>query len=193
MWNKIKIFEIKKDALESLKKDYNGRIVKNHSVSLYYYMLPVIVSVILLVSKATITKDIANYFITGISIFAGLSFNLLLAVADKLNVKKRLLETDLNEETRNYVLRYRHFSEQLISQISYCIVISIVLILLMFLTHFRDWLPVTDNHIIKFGYYISKHILNGSIFYFGMQFIIMVFVILSSMYVMLLDDLKIKK
>lgn len=194
MWTKIKIWEIRSDALESLKKDYNGRIVKNKkTVFLYYYFLPFCVSICLLLVGVTIDTDIANYFITGISIFAGLFFNLLLVVADKLNVRKRLLDTDPNEETRNYVKRYRHFSEQLISQISYGIVISIGLIVLMFLTHFKNWLPQTENCYVIIGYKVLKYLLNGLIFYNGMQFIIMLFVILSSMYVMLLDDLKIKR
>lgn len=194
MWTKIKIWEIRKDALESLKKDYNGRIVKNKKIVFsYYYLFPFIISVGFLAIGVTIDKEIANYFITGISIFAGLFFNLLLVVADKLNVRKRLLDNDPNEETRNYVKRYRHFSEQLISQISYGIIISIGLIILMFLTHFKTWLPSTDILYVKLSYKVLKYILNGLIFYNGMQFIIMLFVILSSMYVMLLDDLKLKK
>lgn len=193
MWTKIKIWEIRKDAINSLQKDYNGNVVKNKFVTaFYFYITPLIISVILLIIGVTITNDIANYFITGISIFAGLFFNLLLVVSDKLNIRKRLLDTDPNEETRNYVIRYRHFSEQLISQISYSIVISISLIILMFMTHFKTWLPKTDHCSIIIIYKSLKYILNGLIFYHGMQFIIMLFVILSSMYVMLLDDLKIK-
>lgn len=194
MWTKIKIWEIRKDAIDSLQKDYNGNIVKNKFVTaFYFYITPLIVSVILLIVGVRINNDIANYFITGISIFAGLFFNLLLVVSDKLNIRKRLLDTDPNEETRNYVIRYRHFSEQLISQISYTIVISISLIILMFMTHFKTLLPKTDQISIIFLYKTLKYVLNGLIFYHGMQFIIMIFVILSSMYVMLLDDLKIKK
>jgi hypothetical protein len=194
MWTKIKIWEIRYDAIESLYKDYNGRIVKKRfTVFKYFYLFPLLISGILLYSGALIDSDIANYFITGISIFAGLFFNLLLVVADKLNIRKRLLECETNEETKNYVIRYRHFSEQLISQISYGIVISIVLIILMFLTHFKSWLPKVDISYILTIYKILKYLLNGLIFYFGTQFIIMLFVILSSMYVMLLDDIKLKR
>lgn len=194
MWTKIKIWEIRKDALQSLRKDYNGKVVKNNRIVIfYYYILPLFISLLFLAFGVTINSEIANYFITGISIFAGLFFNLLLVVADKLNVRKRLLETDQNEETKNYVTRYRHFSEQLIAQISYGIVISIILIILMFLTNFKTWLPHTDISSIKLIYKALKYILNGLIFYNGMKFIIMLFIILSSMYVMLLDDLKIKK
>lgn len=193
MWTKIKIFEIRHDALQSLHKDFNGHVSKSKkSVLEYYYAFPILVSIILLYSGVSINSEIANYFITGISIFAGLFFNLLLVVADKLNAKKRLLEKDTNEETINYITRYRHFSEQLISQISYGIIVSIGIIILMFLTNFSHWLPPTKVPEILFLYKILKYSLNGLIIYFGMQFITLLFIILSSMYVMLLDDLKIK-
>lgn len=194
MWTKIKVWEIKKDALLSLRKDYNGRVVKNKSSFLtYYYIIPLLISVIFLLIGVSINSEISNYFITAISIFAGLFFNLLLVVADKLNIRKKMLENDQNEETVNYVKRYTHFSEQLISQISYTIVISLSLIVLMFLIHFKTWLPHCDIVYVKIIYKTLKYILNGIIFYVGMQFIIMLFVILSSMYVMLLDDIKLKK
>lgn len=192
MWSKIKVSEIKKDALLSLNKDYNGRLIKKSTVLIYFKIVPALFSVVLLLSGAKINTDIANYFITGISLFAGLFFNLLLIVADKLNLRKRLLEKDTNEETINYVKRYRHFSEQLISQISYTIIISIGIIVLMFFTYFRVWLPHTDIMIVKYVYKVLKYLLNGMIFYYGIQFILMIFVILSSMYIMLLDDLKLK-
>ncbi|MEP0984945.1 hypothetical protein [Ekhidna sp.] len=175
-------------------KDYNGRRVKDRWIFItYYYNIPAIVALTVVLLGASITSEISNYFITGISIFAGLFFNLLLVVADKMNVKKRILDLDSNEETKNYVIRYKHFSEQLISQISYAIVISLVLIILMFLTHFGTWLSTIDA--IDLTNFISFYIpiLDTVIFYFGVKFIIMLFVILSSMYVMLLDDLKIKK
>jgi hypothetical protein len=193
MWTKIKVWEIRKDALLSLRKDYNGRVVKNKSAFLaYYYVVPLSISATFLLIGVSINSEISNYFITAISIFAGLFFNLLLVVADKLNVRKKMLENDQNEETVNYVKRYTHFSEQLISQISYTIVISLSLIVLMFLIHFKSWLPHCDLEYVKMTYKVLKYILNGMIFYIGMQFIIMLFVILSSMYVMLLDDIKLK-
>lgn len=194
MWSKIKIWEIRKDALLSLRKDYNGRIVKNKYIFLsYYYLIPFLISAIFLLIGVSINSEISNYFITAISIFAGLFFNLLLVVADKLNIRRKLLENDKNEETVNYVKRYTHFSEQLISQISYTIVLSLSLIVLMFLIHFKSWLPQWDIEYVSIIYKTLKYILNGTIFYVGMQFIIMLFVILSSMYVMLLDDIKLKQ
>jgi len=194
MWTKIKVWEIRKDALLSLRKDYNGRMVKNKTAFLIYYnIIPFLISVIFLLIGVSINSEISNYFITAISIFAGLFFNLLLVVADKLNVRKKMLENNQNEETVNYVKRYTHFSEQLISQISYTIVISLSLIVLMFLVHFKSWLPHSDIEYVIIIYKALKYILNGIIFYVGMQFIIMLFVILSSMYVMLLDDIKLKQ
>lgn len=193
MWTKIKIWEIRKDALLSLRKDINDRIVKDKfGVILYYNLIPLTIAIIFLIIGVTINSEIANYFITAISIFAGLFFNLLLVVADKLNERKKIIIADSDEETVNYVKRYTNFSEQLISQISYTIVLSLLLIVLMFLIHFKDWLPNFEWQYIKLVYHSLKCVLNGMIFYFGVQFIVMLFVILSSMYTMLLDDIKIK-
>lgn len=193
MWTKIKIWEIRRDSLLSLRKDINDRIVKDKfSVILYYNLIPITVAILFLAIGVSINSEIANYFITAISIFAGLFFNLLLVVADKLNERKKIINADSDEETVNYVKRYTNFSEQLISQISYTIILSLLLIVLMFLIHFKNWLPVNDWEYIKYVYMGLKLTLNGLIFYFGVQFIVMLFVILSSMYTMLLDDIKIK-
>lgn len=197
MWTKIKISEIRKDAIHSLYKDYNGRVIKKKRVIWwYFYILPFIIMMMMLGFHLFVNKDMASYFITGISIFAGLFFNLLLVVADKLNARKLLLENDTNEGTVNYVKRYRHFSEQLISQISYTIVLSIYIILLMFLTQFKNWFPLNENEsreFLMFSVGLFHYLFNGYVYFLGVRFLIMLFVILSSMYVMLLDDLKIKR
>lgn len=193
MWEKIKISEIRQDALKSLSLDYNGNRNNKWILRLYYYMIPLVISLIVVIIGARIDDQVANYFITGISIFAGLFFNLLLVVADKLNVKKRLLETDDNIETIEYIKRYRNFSEQLISQISYTIIISIFLIMLMFLTHVENWLN-TIQILQEFKYFeLLRSFFDVFIFYVGVKFIVLLSVILSSMYIMLLDDMKIQK
>jgi len=193
MWTKIKIWEIRKDSLLSLRKDINNRIVKNKfNVILYYNLIPLIIAIIFLIIGVTINSEIANYFITAISIFAGLFFNLLLVVASKLNERKKIIDSNSDEETVNYVERYTNFSEQLISQISYTIILSLLLIVLMFFIHFKKWLPHFEWQYLSLFYHGLKCLLNGIIFYIGVQFIVMLFVILSSMYTMLLDDIKIK-
>lgn len=108
MWDKIKLNEIRKNAKDSLKyKDFNAN-KKNNTYKWYLYVLPCLVSVLLLTLSIFIEKEIANYLITSISIFAGLFFGLLFIVTDKYNQKKEYLKDLIekgDEETKGYVQR----------------------------------------------------------------------------------------
>jgi len=192
MWDKIKILEISRDAKDSLKKDDNGRMTNGSNYRILFYYLPLFVSVVLLFARVRINTEIANYFITAISIFAGLFFNLLLVIADKVNIRRQLINAESDEAQKNYVARYKHFSEQLISQISYTIIVSVAIIILMFLTHFSTWLPRNVSQTWLEIYSILKIILNGIIFFFGTRFLILLLLVLSSLYKLLLDDLTLK-
>ena len=190
MWSKIRISEIRKDAFESLKyKDDNAR-EKNKTYVFYMYVLPLLVSALLLVAGIFITNDIATYLITSISIFAGLFFGLLFIVTERYNSKKEQLQSDENEEVHNYLIRYKNFSKFLIRQISYTIVLAIVLIFLMALIYFSPQVP--HLNLCGFGEIIRticKYIFNAVIYYWGCQFLIFIIVILGNTYVMLSDDI----
>lgn len=198
MISEIRIFTIRKEALNSLRKDNNGTVIRSvRSILLYYYCVPFFFSVLLILFGANVTPEIATFFITGISIFAGLFFNLLLVVAEKANDRKSKLDlkkeqkTKINESFINYVKRYSIFSEKLISQISHCISLSIILIVLMFLTYLKELRidPITlDNY--WFNSINFKIILDFLIFVIGAQFLILITVILSNIYSMLLEDVK---
>lgn len=194
-WDKIKISEIRKDALNNLFKQHNGEKVANVKlVKFYYYILPIVVSVILLFLGISVKENIASYLITGISIFAGLFFSLLITVSDKMN-KRKDLQKSVSEADMNYFKLYKKFSEQLIAYISYEIVLSVILIILILFT----LLNIDDFNfllITKFTtnlFFVSHIILNFLIFYYGIKFLYILLIILSSMYVMLLDDINTKQ
>ncbi|NMH23895.1 hypothetical protein [Flavobacterium solisilvae] len=194
-WDKIKISEIRKDALNNLFKQHNGEKVANEKVvKFYYYILPIVVSVVLLSLGVTIKESIASYLVTGISIFAGLFFSLLITVSDKMN-KRKELQKSLNEIDINYFKLYKKFSEQLIAYISYEIVLSVILIVLILFTFLSiddfNFLIVTNFTTNLF--FILNLILNFLIFYYGIKFLYILLIILSSMYVMLLDDINTKE
>lgn len=194
-WDKIKISEIRKDALNNLFKQHNGEKVANEKVvKFYYYILPIIVSIVVLILGVTIKESIASYLITGISIFAGLFFSLLITVSDKMN-KRKELQKSLSETDVNYFKLYKKFSEQLIAYISYEIVLSVILIILILFT----FIDVNDfNFLIITTFVINLFkvlniVLNFLIFYYGIKFLYILLIILSSMYVMLLDDINRKE
>ncbi len=206
IWSKLKLIQIRTDAKKSLYNDFNGRVKNKKTVNFYLYGIPYIVTIFLLFFNVFIDKDVTNYLIAGISIFAGLFFGLLFTVNEKYNSRKKVLIQDNNEESINYLKRYKYFSTQLISQISYVIVICIVLIIIMSMIYFssdicnslRNFLP---HELEAFGYiyFISKildwiiltikYIINGTVFYLISQLLLFIFVILSSTYVLLMDDI----
>jgi len=211
-WNNIKLYEIRRQAKESLKyKDFNANS-KTKIYLLYLYGLPILFSLFLLSLGLFIEKEIASYFITSISIFAGLFFSLLFIVTDKYKAKKDNLkdtvitakEDNLKEfaiiekededcEVHNYLKRYRNFSIFLIRQISFTIILAVVLILSLSIIYFTPQFPQIDCLIWKYFRLTTKYLLNGIIYYWSAQFIVFLTVILSNMYVMLLDDINFEK
>lgn len=196
MWNNIKLNEIRKHAKESLSyKDFNA--CDRGKIYLFYlYFLPICFALILLNLGILIEKEIATYLITSISVFAGLFFSLLFIVTEKFNQKKEYLK-DLVEkgdnQAKNYLKRYKNFATFLIRQISFTIILAFALILSMSVVYFAPKFPHIDYCWFKCLKISLKYLLNGVIYYWGMQFIIFLTVILSNMYVMLLDDINFEK
>ena len=196
MFPKIKLNLIRKDAKDSLYKDYSGRTKNKRSVFLCLYLIPAFISIVLLVNGILVEKDFANFLVTGISIFAGLFFGLLFIVNEKYNSRKQILSEDSNEETINYLKRYKIFASQLVSQISYTICISIALIiinsiiLLFYNVKITMIMLILNKYdLIEIGNLSLVYIINGILFYLSAQLIYFILVILSSTYVMLMDDL----
>lgn len=203
IWTKIRLSKIRDDAKNSLYRDFNGRIKNKSTVRVYLYGIPIFTTLILLILGVFIEKDIASYLITGISIFAGLFFGLLFIVNEKYNSRKDNLSNNRNEETINYLKRYKIFASQLMSQISYTIVLSIGIILLSSIVYFSGNININESivefispkmiNIATVSLNLLKYFLNGAIFYLSIQLVLFIIVILSSTYVMLLDDLDFNK
>lgn len=190
-----KIKDIRKEALHSLNHDSDGRLLfsnlKKYSL---YYVLPALISILLLLAQQFLSGDSIAYFITGISIFAGLFFNLLLVVSDKME-KRKFLVNDPYEPTRNYAIRYRTLCENLISSISYTILLSIVLIVLMFIS--QTTLPVfnfLEEHALKIEKVnlILKYVFNFLCYVIGIQFIFFLVHILTGIYDILIHEMNMK-
>jgi hypothetical protein len=150
-WNKFSIWQIRRHAIDSLYLDENGEGHKKWIVNLYFHFFPLFCSLSLLGLGVFMSDDVSNYLITGVSIFAGLFFNLLLIIADKLKIRKEVLSSVKTEAKENYLKRFEIFSSQFISTISYAIVQSIWLILLILLCKINVF--EADVEQITFLYY----------------------------------------
>lgn len=187
--NKIKT--IRKEAIDSLYHDTRDKkLIPKYAFIIVYYVFPFVISIILVVLKLFLNEDSITYFITGISIFAGLFFNLLIVVSDKMDKRKKLLFSKY-EPTSNYAQDYKKFSERLIASISYSIFISIILIGIMFLTQlkYEKLLVFCSSNCVNKITNISNYFFNFLSYFLGYQLIIFLIHILTEIYDMLIHDM----
>ena len=190
-----KLFDIRKEALNALYYDNRNRLIASKwTLNLVYYGLPIMISAALVLLNQKLTNDSITYFITGISIFAGLFFNLLIVVSDKMDKRKKQLESNY-EPTSDYAKDYKLFSERLIASISYAILLSILVIGLMFFTQI-DYGSL-DNYLtenaIKWINNISDYLFNFLAYFVGLKFLILLIHILIDIYDMLIHDMNMQE
>ena len=182
------IVEIVRYAHKSLYTDINGNRSGLGWKLFLFDILPLLLAVLLiwLGNDLSVIEEISTYLFTTLSLFAGLLFSLIVVIVDKAKSKK-LQITSQDEEVLNYYQRYMNFSEQLITQISFTILLSLGIILFLFGKQLE----------VDVGYSFHAEVckwtnrgLDGLIYYFSFQFLIMLLIIISGMYSVFLDELK---
>lgn len=191
MLNKFNIIEIIRDSKDSLKKDINGYTNNRLSNSIVWVFIPIIISFSLVILGFFISDKVVGYLITGLSIFAGLFFSLLMLIIDKANKKKEKYFYSNNEEDANYLKRYLNFSKQLISKIAHCIIISILIIIVLFCTQIYNSPNFFELSLLE--YYkrsVVLYLTNLYTYFLIIRFVILLFIIVSEMYAVLYEELK---
>lgn len=113
--SKINITSIVKNHLNTLVNDNDKR--PEFDDWLTFLIIPIVVAITLSYFDVNLNKDVVNVIITALSIFVGLLFNVVVLVFDIINkesttaIKKRLMN-------------------EIITNISYCILLSLVAILI---------------------------------------------------------------
>lgn len=187
----LKLKDIRKEAIHSLYYDNREKLISSKlKLNLFYYGIPFILSTILICLNQVLNENSITYFITGISIFAGLFFNLLIVVSDKMEKRKKLLNSTY-EPTHKYAKDYKIFSERLIASISYAILLSIIIIGLMFFTQLNYAILVKyfSKVFVEYLNKISDYFFNFASYFIGFQFIILLLHILTDIYDMLIHDM----
>lgn len=187
----LKLKNIRTEAIHSLYYDNRDKLkATKFKLNLFYYGIPFLLSAILIGLNQLLNESSITYFITGISIFAGLFFNLLIVVSDKMGKRKKFLLSNY-EPTHKYAKDYKIFSERLIASISYAIVLSIIIIGLMFFTQL-DYVRLEKYFIKEYVEYLNKisdYFFNFTSYFIGFQFIILLLHILTDIYDMLIHDM----
>ena len=191
--------EIYTNTFSFLSKDDSGRNKKRNSTYCYFKVLPVVLSTLLVVSNIYLDKDIISYLISFISIFAGLFFALIFIVVDKFNVRRNTFTTN-NDEDVNYIERYKLFSIRFINQISYLILVSILLILIMIfisviipcnsfdLFDANNKVLITSE-FVKYSLWVICYTFSYFFLYtFFIQYILMLVLLVINLYRMMMED-----
>lgn len=169
------IYRITKDGIKSLLYDIDGNRRSKFQVYLGFIFVTIVICIIT-VWKEINLEDIIDTLLTVLSIFTALIFGILFTVPDKLSQRIERLKNKTDNSTKNYLIRFSNFTRSFVQQITFIIVISIALIILLVFQK-----VVTDN-IIK----LTLTNISLVLFY---DLVIYFLVTLSNIYTLLMDDI----
>ncbi len=180
------------EAHKALYIDNGGYEEKNGMIKkiLFFDLLPFVIGVVFVILGNVLKSDspIVDNILIVCSIFSGLLFSLIIVIVDK--AKKMKEETDVNlEAKRNYLKRYLRFSRHLIVKISYAIILSI-LIIVGCVTLSMNILP---DDWMSFIQELKPTVVSLVIYYFSIQFLFFIVDIISDMYDVFIEEIKLKK
>lgn len=169
------IYRIIKDGIKSLLYDIDGNRRSKFQVYLGFIFVPIVICIIT-VWKEISLENIIDTLLTVLSIFTALIFGVLFTVPDKLSQRIERFKNKTDSGTKNYLIRFSNFTRSFVQQITFIIVISIVLIILLVFQK-----VVTDN-IIK----LTLTTISLVLFY---DLVMYILVTLSNIYTLLMDDI----
>jgi hypothetical protein len=192
-----KLFDIRKEAKNALYRDNRDRLIApKWKLNIIYCWVPLLLALVFIVLNQKLTEGSITYFITGISIFAGLFFNLLIVVSDKMEKRMKQLESDYQPKSK-YAEDYKILSERLIASISYAIILSFLIIGLMFFSQI-DLKRLNDIGLLSCDTAriiddFSDYLFSFLSYFVGLKFLMLLLHILIDIYEMLIHEMNMKK
>lgn len=165
MFSKINVTKIVLDHLNTLRDNQTQRLYFGDVT--IFFLVPVIISLLMIISDNLLKESIVNILITSLSIFAALLFNLLLLIYDI--IKKPEKETPKARQKKKLL-------EEIFANISYSILISIIGVLLSLLIFF-------DIRIQLF-----LDLVNFLVYFLVIQFLLTLFMVLKRVHILLAKE-----
>lgn len=169
--------KIRKEALSNIKKDSDGEKIDSKINKVWYfflfYLIPLLMSIGSWLNDIFIS-EMEKFISTGIAIFTGLFFSLLLNIGSKVNAEKN----NPNKDQDNFI-SFKNSMIQISSITIYTIVLGIIIFLLLLINHILK----TDTVI-----YIEKGF-TALIIFIMSQFIICLFFMIQRLYFIVKDEL----
>lgn len=159
---KIDIRIIVKDHLKTLVNDADGK--PDWRDYLFFLIIPLIIPAFLVYYDIRIEKDFINSMISGLSIYVGLSLNLIML----------LFEIVQKKDTSNFK---KDVAKELTANLSFNVLLSILAIIFSVVTLFDK-------------YHCLRLISNYTTFFILVQMFFLLLLILKRMYYQLIDQIK---
>lgn len=154
----------------SLFYDIDGNKRPKMKTIFFFVIIPIIFSLISL--KLDKANEIIDTLLACLSIFTALIFTVLFVVPDKFSSRINMLKEKDDDATHGYLIRFYNFTKSFVQQISFIIVQSLLLIILLVM---QKLYPCSVLTFINSGLFIIL--------------ILYILTILSNIYIILMDDI----
>jgi hypothetical protein len=173
MFVRINILKIIRDHFKTLRTYNSESKFLSIGDTILFLIIPLIISCILIYKNYNFEEQLSN-LIAGISIFGGFLFNLLAIIYSQMeNIEKN------NEGTEDENLQKlkKKFIDEIHINISFCIVLSIIVILSLFLT-------TIDFPIQRLNLVFQK-IITGLTYFLLILFLLSLLMVVNRVYILL--------
>ncbi|MBD3627577.1 hypothetical protein [Cyclobacterium sp.] len=169
--------KIIKNAVVSIKQDSDGEIIEKtwQRIIFYllFYILPILLAIVVWINNIYLT-DMEGYLGTGIAIFTGLFFSLLLTIGSKIKAEKENVNVD------QFALeKYKNNMRQISHIVLYVILLGIFIFIIML---------ANSIFTIEYSNVLAKLLTSIAIFLL-VQFIVALFFILQRFYFLVFDEI----
>ena len=191
MFDKINVIKIVKDHISTFK-DYRTNKYKIGDFILFFG-IPLLIAGIFSYFNISLTHNLISLLITSLSIFAALLFNLLLLIYDVV------------QKTKNESALKIRFLKEVYSNISFCILIAILAVIILILISCYDELYVRNDNMYYYCHVLLSifngindinntlfiyRIFNFIAYYLIILFLLTLFMILKRIHILLYKEYK---
>ncbi|SIT17162.1 LTA synthase family protein [Belliella pelovolcani] len=170
------LFQIKKDAISSIKSDSEGQLITstwpNFLYTLFFILIPILVAVLPWFICIKLT-EMASYISTGISIFTGLFFSLILNISSKIRIEKENINMDFDN-----FQRFKENMRQISNITQYLIILGILIMVVVFL-----------NFLFNFNEYKIEAAFTSLALFLLIRFFVCLLFMLQRFYFVLRDEI----
>lgn len=150
------ILRVIKEGFLSLYKNTEGETTV-FSSSLKFIVLPLVFAVgASFYVPINGLAEIVDPLMEVMGIFVSIILGVIFVVPDKLRAKVKELSGQNDEASRNYLIRFKNFTKNIVGQLSLILIVSILLIILLLIVKLvkSEWLVATNAFLLLFVFFI---------------------------------------